>query len=137
MIAYVLDANRLILRTVVPQSQIGLLRKRVVNVTARFAENLGNSINVDIARMTPAGSITLPSRVLGTAGGGKIPVTQSDESGLSASEKVFQVDLNLPDDFEVGGVGGRAYVSFDHGSEPLASQWLRSGRQLILSRLSF
>ncbi|MBV1873970.1 MAG: HlyD family efflux transporter periplasmic adaptor subunit [Gammaproteobacteria bacterium] len=137
MIAYVLDADRLILRTVVPQSQIGLLRKRVVNVTARFAENLGNSINVDIARMTPAGSITLPSRVLGTAGGGKIPVTQSDESGLSASEKVFQVDLNLPDDFDVGGVGGRAYVSFDHGSEPLVSQWLRSGRQLILSRLSF
>jgi len=28
-------------------------------------------------------------------------------------------------------------VRFDHGAEALASQWFRSGRQLILSRLDF
>ena len=36
----------------------------------------------------------------------------------------------------VYGLGERAYIRFDHGSEPLAKQWLRLGRQLVLSQLS-
>jgi len=79
----------------------------------------------------------LISRALGAAGGGQIPVLSSDERGLTASEKVYHVDLRLPEGQRVAGVGERAYVRFNHGAEPLGSQWWRSGRQLILSRLSF
>ena len=32
--------------------------------------------------------------------------------------------------------GGRAYVRFDHGSAPLASQWYEEVRRLFLSRFN-
>ena len=137
LVGYILHPERLIVRSIVPQSHIGLIQQHVDRVEVRFAERLGEIIEVNISRMVPSGSITLPSRTLGTAGGGKIEVVLSDDSGLTATEKVFQVDLGLPKGFEVSGVGERVYVSFDHGTEPLARQWLRSGRQLILSRLAF
>lgn len=137
LIGYVFSPERLIVRVVVPQSDIGLVRRQVEQVEVRFAERLGETVAVRIVRETPAGSTALPSRALGAAGGGKIAVRMTDDGGLTAAEKVFQVDLGLPEDLEITGVGERTYVRFDHGAEPLASQWLRSGRQLVLSRLSF
>ena len=88
-------------------------------------------------RETPAGTTTLPSRAPGAAGVGDIAVSMTDERGLTAAEEVFQVDLGLPVDLEIAGVGERAYVRFEHGAEPLARHWLRSGRQAVLSRLFF
>ncbi len=137
LIGYVLSPECLIVRAVVPQSDIGLVRQRVARVEVRFAERLNETVGARIVRETPAGSTALPSRALGAAGGGDIAVRITDDGGLTAAEKVFQVDLGLPEDLEITGVGERAYVRFDHGAEPLASQWLRSGRQLLLSRLSF
>ncbi len=137
LIGYVISPERLIVRAVVPQSDIGLVRRRVSGVEVRFAERLGETVKARIVRETPAGSTTLPSRALGAAGGGDIAVSVTDERGLTAAEEVFQVDLGLPQDLELAGVGERAYVRFDHGAEPLARQWLRSGRQLVLSRLFF
>jgi putative peptide zinc metalloprotease protein len=137
LIGYVFSPERLIVRTVVPQSAIGLVRQQVTQVEVRFAERLGETLEVRIVREMPAGSTVLPSRALGAAGGGEIAVRMTDDGGLTAAEKVFQVDLGLPEDLQITGVGERAYVRFDHGAEPLASQWLRSGRQLLLSRLSF
>jgi hypothetical protein len=48
---------------------------------------------------------------------------------------VFQLDLALPADAPVTGIGERAYVRLDHGLQPLWRQWTRSLRQLLLSRL--
>jgi putative peptide zinc metalloprotease protein len=50
--------------------------------------------------------------------------------------KVFQVDLQLPVELGLVNVGGRVYVRFDHGWEPLMAQWYRQGRQLFLSRFN-
>lgn len=137
LIGYVISPERLIVRAVVPQAKIGLVREQVTQVEVRVAERLGETVTADISRETPAGSRVLPSRALGTAGGGKIAVKMTDNGGTTAAEEVFHVDLSLPVNLDVAGVGERAYVRFDHGAEPLASQWLRSGRQLLLSRLSF
>ncbi|MFV8570618.1 hypothetical protein ACNQ6O_05320 [Marinobacter sp. SBS5] len=137
LIGYVISPERLIVRAVVPQSKIGLVRQQVAQVEVRFAERLSETVPAHISRQTPAGSTVLPSRALGTAGGGNIAVKMSDNGGTTAAEDVFHVDLSLPVSLELAGVGERAYVRFDHGAEPLASQWLRSGRQLLLSRLSF
>ncbi|NTV46153.1 MAG: hypothetical protein HGB11_06455, partial [Chlorobiales bacterium] len=41
----------------------------------------------------PLGSDALPSRALGAAGGGQIAVEAKDGNGLTAVERVFQVDL--------------------------------------------
>ena len=137
LIGYVISPERLIVRAVVPQSTIGLVRQQVSQVQIRVAERLSETVTAKVSRETPAGSKVLPSRALGTAGGGAIAVKMTDSGGTSAAEEVFHIDLSLPENFDVTGVGERAYVRFDHGAEPLASQWFRSGRQLILSRLDF
>ena len=137
MMGYIINPDDLIITAVLPQGDIGLVRKQVETTEIRLAERLDETVTVELDRITPGGSTALISRALGAAGGGRIAVTGSDEAGLTAVEKVFQVDLRLPNHLSVSGVGERAYVRFNHGSEPLASQWFRSGRQLILSRLSF
>ncbi len=137
LIGYVFSPERLVVRTVVPQAAIGLVRQQVEQVEVRLAERLGETIQVRIQRQTPAGNKALPSRALGVAGGGTIAVRKADQAGTTAAENVFQVDLGLPEEIEFTGAGERAYVRFDHGSESLARQWLRRGRQLVLSRLSF
>jgi putative peptide zinc metalloprotease protein len=49
-------------------------------------------------------------------------------------ESLFEVELELPDGTDVRHCGGRVFVRFDHGSEPLGLQWARRLRQLFLSR---
>lgn len=137
LIGYVISPQRLIVKAIVPQSEIGLVRHQVSQVELRFAERLGETVIAHITRETPAGSRVLPSRALGATGGGNIAVDVSDASGLTAAEEFFHVDLAIPENINIAGVGERVYVRFDHGDEPLASQWLRRGRQLLLSRLSF
>jgi putative peptide zinc metalloprotease protein len=44
---------------------------------------------------------------------------------------VFLFDLTLPER-TLARVGGRAWVRFDHGSEPLATQAYRRAAQLFL-----
>lgn len=136
LLGYIVSPEQLVVKTVIPQSSIGLVQQHVSRVELRFAERIHDTVSAQIARQTPAGGTTLPSRALGAAGGGKIAIERSDKSGLTASEKIFLVDLALPKDLEtLAGLGERAYIRFNHGSEPLARQWWRSGRQLILSRL--
>jgi putative peptide zinc metalloprotease protein len=137
LIGFVFSPAQLLVRTVVPQKDIGLVQSKVDQVQVRFAERLGETVNVRIVRETPAGTTALPSRALGAAGGGDTAVRVTSGGGLTTVEKVFQVDLGLPEGLEIAGVGERAYVRFDHGTEPLGSQWLRIGRQLVLSQLSF
>ena len=119
LIGYVISPERLIVRTVIPQSDIGLVRRQVKQVEVRFAERLGKIVPARVVREKPAGSTALPSRALGAAGGGDIAVRMTNDDGLTASEKVFQVDLGLPENIEIAGLGERAYVRFDHGAEPL------------------
>ena len=42
--------------------------------------------------------------------------------------------LELPAELTLVNAGGRAYVRFDHGAEPLGFQLYRRVRQLFLSR---
>ncbi len=135
-VGYIFDPAALVVKTVVAQSDIGLFRRNVENIEVRLAEHLGETIEMSVARETPSASNRLPSSALGTAGGGKIAIQRKDQRGTTASEELFQLELYMPEGFEAPRFGGRAYVRIDHGSKPLAAQWLHSGRQLLLSRLS-
>jgi putative peptide zinc metalloprotease protein len=46
--------------------------------------------------------------------------------------KLFHIELALSQPLER--LGGRAWVRFEHGAEPLSRQWYRRLRQLFLSR---
>ncbi|MCB1761077.1 MAG: peptidase M50 [Gammaproteobacteria bacterium] len=135
LFGYLIDPSAVVVRAVVPQKDIGLLRNRVERVEIRLAERLHETLPSTLLRETPAGDTRLPSRALGATGGGDIAIRQSDGDGITAAEAVFHVDLALPSNGAINSVGQRAYVRFEHGSESLAAQWLRSGRQLLLSRL--
>lgn len=136
-VGYVVNPEELIVRVVVPQTSVGLFSKEVKNVSVRFAEQPRKAMQAEIIRQTPAGSLSLPSRALGAAGGGDIAVDTADKNGTTAVNKVFQLDLSLPENSIASGLGTRAYVRVNHGREALALQWLRGAQQLLLNKLPF
>ena len=135
VLGYVIQAEQPIVRAVVDQDRVGLLRSRPVSAEVILADDLGKPLTAELLREVPAGSTRLPSAALGAMGGGGIAIDTSDETGRTSVEKLFQFDLALPEGARTTGIGGRAYVRLDHGTEPLWRQWSRSLKQLLLSQL--
>ena len=136
-VAYIVNPDELVVRLVVPQASVGLFSKNIKDIQVRLADNPGKDLPAKLLRQTPAGSNSLPSRALGAIGGGDIAVVGGDKNGTTTAEKVFQVDLALPANSKVAGLGTRAYVRINHGREILAQQWLRNFQQLLLNTLPF
>ena len=134
LLGYIVPEHRPTIRAVVSQADIGLVRERVTGVEVRMAEQPAESLKADIERIVPAADLKLPSAALGTAGGGVVPVDPTDPDGMRALESHFQLDLNLPKEVKDPHIGGRVYVRFELGSMPLALQWYRSLRQLLLRK---
>ena len=135
-LAYVVELGTITIRAVVPQSSIDLIRFHSRQVEVRLAERLTDVIGGVMRRVVPGASEQLPTTALGSEGGGQIVVDPRDPKGVTATQKVFQVDVELPTSSSRLNVGGRAYVRFDHGWEPLAVQWYLAVRQLFLSRFN-
>jgi putative peptide zinc metalloprotease protein len=123
-------------RVVIRQAEVALVRGRTQAVEVRLSSRMAEVHPALIAREVPAGIDRLPSRALGTTGGGEFPVDPTDSEGLRTLSPVFQLDLTLPRVLDVGGIGELVYVRFDHGAEPLALRAYRSIRRLLLSRFS-
>ncbi len=134
VIGYVTDGRHRIIRALVGQDDIDLVRGRTRRTEVRIAGRVLTAIPVSVAREVPAGIEELPSRVLSTEGGGAIPVDPHEPKRMKGLERRFQLDLELSDDDAHGLLGARAYVRFDHGAEPLLPQLVRRARQLFLSR---
>jgi putative peptide zinc metalloprotease protein len=136
LLGYVVKLDRIVVRTIVPQTEIDLVRRHTAAVQVRLSERLAEPLPATLVREVPGASEQLPSAALGATGGGSIAVDPRDAQGIVAVGKVFQVDLELPSALGLLNVGGRVYVRFDHGREPLAAQWGRQLRQLFLARLN-
>jgi len=136
LLAYVLYVRRPTIRVVVPQSNVDLVRRRTRDVEVRLAERLDRALPAVIKREVPEAAERLPSTALGSAGGGEIAIDPSDSGGTRTFETLFQFDLELDESVDEVFVGGRVYVRFDHGWEPLARRWYRSIRQLFLKRFN-
>jgi putative peptide zinc metalloprotease protein len=136
LLGYTVNLDRITVRAVVSQAHIDQVKHRTQAVEVRLSERLGETVPVAVRREVPGASERLPSPALGMSGGGRVAVDPRDTQGVTAMERVFQVDLELPSQFALLNVGGRAYVRFDHGWEPLAVQWARQVRQLFLARLN-
>jgi len=136
MLAHVVEFGTITVRAVVPQASIDLVRHRTVAADVRLSERLAEVVSAVVKREVPGGSERLPSSALGAGGGGQIAIDPTDTQGVKAFEKHFQFDLELPSHARTLNVGGRVYVRFDHGRAPLAVQWYRQLRQLLLHRFN-
>lgn len=136
LLGHVVDLSAITVRTVVPQSEIQLVQSRTRAVEVRLAERLAETRPATLKRQVPGASERLPSAALGSEGGGTVASDPRDPQGLSAVQRVFQVDLELAPVSGLVNIGGRVYVRFDHGREPLAMQWYRELRQIFLARFN-
>jgi putative peptide zinc metalloprotease protein len=136
IIGYVLNDTAISARVVVSQSDVDLVRNKTIAVAIRLPEKIASTLPSSLVREVPAGTDRLPAAVLGQVGGGSVPIDPRDEKGLKAFQKIFLFDIALPQQVSLFNVGGRVYVRFNHGLEPLAFRWYRNVRQLLLKRFN-
>ena len=67
---------------------------------------------------------------------GMIAIDPRDAWGTKSFQKLFLFDIELPTHAALFNVGGRVYVRFDHGREPLVYRWYREIRRLFLRRFN-
>jgi putative peptide zinc metalloprotease protein len=135
LLAYVVGQDTVRVRAVVSQDDVDLVRQRTERADVRLAERLDRVYPASLSREVPAATRDLPSAALGTEGGGPLAVDPSEPGGRTAFQPVFPVEVLLPEDVALERIGGRVYVRFGHGLEPLARRWYRGLRQVFLSRL--
>jgi putative peptide zinc metalloprotease protein len=134
LVAHLSQDARTLIRAVVSQDDIDLVRAGVVRAEVRLADRLEVVHPAEVVREVPAAREELPSAALGSGGGGVIAADPRDPQGAKALARSFQFDLELPADVRSASYGGRAHVRFTHPPEPLASQWYRRLRQAFLER---
>ena len=136
VLAYVTDSAATTVRVVVPQSEGGLVASRTRQVEIRPADRISKPIAAHIKREVPAATDELPSMTLSLQGGGKIGLDPSKAGDPKAAEKLFVLDLDLPEGEQANYFGGRIYVRFEHDPEPLARQWYRELRRAFLKKFN-
>jgi putative peptide zinc metalloprotease protein len=132
LVAYVVEPRGLQARVAVEQDHIDLVRTRTRSVEVMLAEWGAEPIPAQVRREVPGASRQLPSPALGSTGGGMFAIDPRDNQGVTALERVFQVELSLPPDVRWSYLGARVYVRFNHGFEPLGVQIYRAARRLFL-----
>ncbi|HZV55615.1 MAG TPA: biotin/lipoyl-binding protein [Rhodocyclaceae bacterium] len=131
MLGYVFSPEEVRVRAVVDEHDIALVRERTKAVEVLLTDGPGRRLDAGLTRETPAATQTLPSPALGDRAGGSRITDPADKDGVKTLEPVFLVDLTLPPD-ATDRVGGRAWVHFDHGMEPLSVRWARRVQQVFL-----
>jgi putative peptide zinc metalloprotease protein len=134
LLGYVLAAPPRVVRAVVSQDDIALVRNHLAGVEVKIADRLDETWTAQLIREVPGGQDQLPSKALSLEGGGIHGTDPRDPDGLRSLERLFQFDLELPEGVGELQLGTRVHVRFRHEPEPLASQWGRRLRQLFLSR---
>ena len=130
VIAQVLPAGSPLVRTLVKNEDIGLVRDAPGAISVQIA-HAADATHATIERSLPQAGTILPTPALGTASGGRIDVDPRDTSGHTAREPHFQIDLRLAEGTQAL-VGARALVTFSHGQATAAEL---IGRFLRLSFL--
>jgi putative peptide zinc metalloprotease protein len=134
-LGYVVTPERGLVRVVLEQRHVDLVRHWTRRVEVKLTHRLGETFEARIGREVPQASEDLPSAALGSLGGGRIATDPRDDHGTKTLQRVFQVDVALPPGAPIPAYGGRVYLRFQHEPEPLATQAYRAVRQLLLSRL--
>jgi putative peptide zinc metalloprotease protein len=135
LIGYALDGRDAIVRVIVPQSEISLVRDDTRGVDLRFASDPMRLLHVErVVREVPTATRQLPSEALATTGGGPFELDPTDDKHERALEVVFQLDVKLPEGMQAQRIGERVYVRFSHEDRSIGWRVARSARQLFLKR---
>ncbi len=134
VLAHVVDRSSLTARIVVDQTDAEQVRHDTLEVDLVLAGHPDEVHQASISREVPQATTRLPSRVLGTLGGGRIAVDSRDEEGLLALDRVFQFEILLPHLQDKGVLYHRVNARFIHSRQPLALQWLGNLRRFFLAK---
>ena len=135
LLGYVVARGDPIVRVVVPQSDIDLVRSRTTKVEIRYVGRIDRVVPAVVAREAPAALDELPSLALSKRGGGDIALDPTKTDAPRALESQFHIDLRVAPQEERMNIGERVFVRFDHGGEPIALRLWRASRQLLLRQL--
>ncbi len=130
---YVLQGEQMRVRAGVDQDRAHLVRHRTQAVGVRLADDMSTRIPARLAQAVPAATRQLPSAALGDRGGGPLATDPADTAGTKSLEPVFLYDVFV-NGRQLERVGGRAWVRFEHGFEPLGFQLYRHATQLFLKQ---
>lgn len=134
VIGHVITPSEGVVRVVVPQKDIDLVRMHLVDLSVRRADEPGGTLRARIVREVPGAVETLPSAVLSVAGGG--PFVTDPRDPMLALERLFQLDLKLEEAPAHARFGTRMHVRFNFEPAPLLAQIGRHVRRLFLSRFN-
>jgi putative peptide zinc metalloprotease protein len=135
LLGHVLAADALRVRAAVPEQDAHLVRTHLNHAEVRMADAPDTVLAAALTRDMPAATRQMPSAALVDRGGGPYASDPAEKDGLHTLQPVFLFDLTLPGR-TLERVGGRAWVRFDHGSEPLAMQAYRRAAQLFLQHFN-
>ncbi len=135
-LAYVANFSNPVVRVVVTQDVIDLVRRKTRGVEVRFADRPSRPYRAQIGLEMPSATDRLPSLALSTFGGGQVVMDPTDPQDAKALEKLFLLELDVDPSAGLSTIGGRVHVRFDHGDEALAWRLYRGLRQLFLRRFN-
>jgi putative peptide zinc metalloprotease protein len=133
-LGYILTSAPTAVRAVVPNESAPLIRSGSRGVKVLLPGS-GSPAPARLERDAPAAAHELPSPALGERGGGHHVTDPADKEGKRTLEPVFLFDVVLEGEV-LQSLGQRAWVRFDLGVEPLAAQWYRRLRQLLLKHFN-
>ena len=136
LLGYVLSGSSRVLRVVVSQEDVDIVRARTREIHVKLADRPQQTYRARLVREIPGGSESLPSKALTLEGGGPHATDPRDPNGLKTLARTFQFDLELSENLRDLRFGTRAHVKFEHEPEPLMAQIYRRVRQLFLGQLS-
>lgn len=133
VIGYLLTADEPIIRTVVPQADADLVRRRTDRIDVLQADQPeARPIPATLVRQVPAAIAEIPHLALATEGGGSVVLDPAHPDKPQPLETLFHFDLRATDTQLPPRLAERVFVRFDHGLEPIAFRIVRGIRQLFL-----
>lgn len=122
-----------LVRVVVPQARVDLVRLATRGVEVRLPQDLSTIWPARLAREIPMAGKQLPSPALGQSGGGALAMDPRDEKGVKTLQSVFEFELALPPEVPAAYIGSRVQVRFEHPAEPIGIRIWQALRRLFLS----
>jgi putative peptide zinc metalloprotease protein len=132
LLGYVLDDAEPVVRVVVPQSDVDLVRAATDGIEVRYSFAPDRAVAGRIIREIPTAQNDLPSLALAERAGGDIPIGHNADGAPVALERIFIIDVITERPPHALPYGARAYVRFMHAPEPLYARLVRSLRQTLL-----